>query len=78
MATFSCGVYKHGQLLGTGTLTDASASITSYSGTAPGPGRNVQVSVTQAGTHVGKSFRTRIVGGSGTSTLTMSDICPFL
>lgn len=78
MATFSCGVYKHGRLLGTGTLTDASASITSYSGTAPGPGRNVQISVTQAGTHAGKSFSTRIVAGSGTATLTMSDKCPYL
>jgi hypothetical protein len=78
MATFTCGVYKHGQQLGTGTLTDGSASITSYSGTAPGSGRNVQISVTQAGTHVGKSFKTRIVGGSGTATLTMSDTCPFL
>lgn len=78
MATFTCGVYKHGRLLGTGTMTDADASITSYSGTAPGQGRNVQVSVTQAGTHTGKSFQTRIVGGSGTSTLTMSDKCPFL
>lgn len=78
MATFTCEVYKHGLKLGTGTLTDASASITSYSGTAPGQGRNVQISVTEAGTHTGKSFRTRIVAGSGTSTLTMSDKCPFL
>lgn len=78
MATFACGVYKHGVLLGTGTLTDASASITSYSGTAPGQGRNVQISVTAAGTHNGKSFRTRIIAGSGTATLTMRDKCPFL
>lgn len=78
MATFTCGVYKHGILLGTGTLTDNSASLTSYSGTAPRNGRNVQISVTQAGTHTGKSFSTRIMSGSGTSTLTMSDKCPFL
>ena len=78
MATFTCGVYKHGLQLGTGTLSDNSASITSYSGTAPGPNRNVQIAVTQAGTHNGKSFQTRIIAGSGTATLTMRDKCPFL
>lgn len=74
----TCSVYKHGILLGTGSVAAASASLTSYSGKAPGPGRNVNVVVTQAGTHAGRSFAARVVAGSGTSTLTLSEKCPFV
>lgn len=71
-------LYKARRLLGTGSAADGSASITSYSGTAPGQGRNISITVTQAGTHVGRTWRTRITAGSGTSTLTVADACPFV
>lgn len=74
----TCSLYKHGILLGTGSCAADSASITSYSGTAPGPGRNINVVVTEAGTHAGRSWRARITAGSGTSTLTLSDKCPYV
>jgi hypothetical protein len=74
----TCSVYKHGILLGTGSVSAASASLTSYSGTAPGPGRNVMISITQAGTHSGRSFAARVLAGSGTATLTLSQACPFV
>lgn len=74
----TCSVYKHGILLGTGSVSAGSASLTSYSGTAPRNGRNVNVVVTQAGTHAGRSFAARILSGSGSSTLTLSEKCPFV
>lgn len=74
----TCSIYKGPILLGTGSCADGSASITSYSGTAPGPGRNVTVVVTQAGTHAGRSWRSRVTGGSGGATLTLADKCPYV
>lgn len=74
----TCSIYKAGTLLGTGSCADGSASITSYSGTAPGQGRNITAVVTQAGTHVGRHWRARITAGSGTATLTLSEKCPYV
>lgn len=74
----TCAIYKDNRLLGTGSCAAASASITSYSGKAPGPRRNVRVMVTEAGTHKGRSWSARISGGSGTSTLTLSAKCPYV
>lgn len=74
----TCSVYKHGILLGTGSVSAASASLTSYSGTAPGPNRNVRVVITQSGTHAGRHFDARVTAGSGTSTLTLSNACPYV
>jgi hypothetical protein len=74
----TCSVYKSNQLLGTGSVAAGSTSLTSYSGTAPTNGRNVVVAITQAGTHVGRSFLTRIASGSGTATLVLNDACPFV
>ena len=74
----TCRLYKNKISLGTGSCTDASASITSYSGTAPGPGRNITVVVTEAGTHAGRSWRARIKAGSGTATLTLDAACPYV
>lgn len=74
----TCSIYKDNRLLGTGSCAAASASITSYSGKAPGPNRNVKVIVTQAGTHKGRSWNARIKAGSGTATLTLSSTCPFV
>jgi hypothetical protein len=69
-------IYKQGLLLGTGGNA-TTTSVTTYAGTAPGNGRNIQVVITQAGTMVGKSYNTRVMSGSGTATLTMKDAIPY-
>jgi hypothetical protein len=69
-------IYKQGILLGTGGNA-TTTSITTFSGTAPGNGRNVQVLITQAGAMVGSSYNTRVMSGSGTATLTMKDAIPY-
>jgi hypothetical protein len=69
-------LYNEGILLGTGSQT--TTSISSYSGTAPGNGRNVQVvNVTAAGATLGRSWQSRVVSGSGTATLTMNRAAPY-
>lgn len=71
-------VYKGPNKLGSGTCTNGSASMTSYTGTAPINGRNVQVAMTAAvSSGVGSGFQTTIISGSGTATLTLKDPCPF-
>jgi hypothetical protein len=74
----TCSVYKSNQLLGTGSVAAGTTALGSYSGTAPTNGRNVVVTITQAGTHAGKSFLTRIQSGSGTADLVMKDATPFV
>lgn len=74
----TCDIYKGPIKLGSGSCEAASASITSYSGAAPGPGRNVRVVVTESGTHAGRHWNARITAGSGTSTLTISEKCPYV
>lgn len=68
-------VYNEGILLGTGSQT--TTSVASYSGTAPGNGRNIQIVITAAGSTLGRSYQTRIMDGSGTSTLTVKDAVPY-
>lgn len=71
-------VYKGVNKLGSGTCTNGSASMTSYTGTAPINGRNVQIAATvPVSSPVGSMFQTSIVSGSGTGTLTLKDACPF-
>lgn len=73
-------IFKNGIELGSGSAAAASATISSYSATnsrPTGQGRNVQIMVTQAGTHVGRSWRTRVVTDGG-SSLTLKDACPFV
>lgn len=77
--TTSVAVYKHGIKLGTGSVADGSANITGWTAVAglpPIARRNVQVSVTQAGVHVSKTFNTRIIADNGAGQLTMADKCP--
>ena len=74
----TCKVYKRGIELGSGSITNGSASLTGYSATngrLTGTGRNVEVAITSS-THVGKSFGTRVVTDGG-STLTLADKNPF-
>ena len=42
------------------------------------PSRNVTITVTEAGTHVGRSWNTSVQSGSGTATLVVRDACPFV
>jgi hypothetical protein len=74
----TCDIYKGSNKLGSGSCEAASASITSYTGTAPINLRNVQVVVTEAGDHTGKSIWTRVQSGSGTATLVIRDAIPFV
>ena len=79
MAT-NCSVYKHGILVGTGSLTDGSATLSSWSATANTPPvarRSVQILVTGAGNSIGKTFNTRVLTDNG-ATLTLQDKCPFV
>lgn len=70
-------VYKGPNKLGSGTCTNGSTSMTSYTGIAPISGRNVQIAVTAAvSSTIGQSFQTRVVTDGG-ATLTLKDPCPF-
>ena len=71
-------VFKGSVQLGTGSAADGSTSISSYSGTAPTDGRNVMIHVTEAGTHTGRSWATKVISGSGSATLVVRDACPFV
>ena len=79
----TCKLYKGSILLGAGSISDGSASITSwvvdagYSGKAI-LGRYVGVEVTQAGTQAGRVIFTRITADNGAGTLTMAAKCPFV
>ncbi len=73
MAT--CAVYKLPNLLGTGSISNGATSITSYSGIAPGAGRNVQVMITSA-TDIGKVFPARVTVDGG-ATLTIGQTNPY-
>ena len=76
MATASIGVYKNGILLGTGTADTANNTITSYSGTAPINGRNIQIQNRET-LNLGRSYNVRVLSGSGTATLTLNHPFPY-
>lgn len=74
-------IYKGPVLLGTASCSAASASLTSFSAgnnVVMKDGKNLTVTVTQSGTHAGRSWNTRVISGSGTSTLVLEDACPFV
>lgn len=76
----TCKIYKHGILLGSGTCSDGSASVTSFTAETGAvlARRNVEVTVTQSGTHAGRGWRTRVLVDDGAGTLTLKDVCPFV
>jgi hypothetical protein len=76
MSTASVDVYKNGIKLGSGTADTAASTITSYSGTAPNNGRNVQV-VNLATPNLGASYNVQVLSGSGTATLTVTAPFPY-
>lgn len=77
-----CSIYKHRILLGTGNCSDGSTSITSFSASTGAPsvvkGKNVQIVVTEDGTHKGRSWAARVTDNNGAGTLTLSSACPFV
>lgn len=76
-------LYKGPIRLGAGVAAAASFNITSWvvqSGFS-GPAilnRNVSVTVTQAGTHAGRTYRARVTADNGSGTLTLNHRCPFV
>ena len=73
----TCSVYKGPILLGTGSITNGSTSITSYTSTnARNEERmNVQVTITSS-TSIGQTFRARVLTDGGTS-LTLDQPNPY-
>ena len=79
MGTLTVDVYKGPIKLGSATATDggATATLTSYTGTALPKNKVVTVTVTQAGTHVGRTIRNRVSDVSG-DTITLTRAMPFI
>lgn len=73
----TCDVYKGPHRLGSGSITNGATSITGYTSTdaMSEERKNVTVVITSS-THVGSSFRTRVLTDGGTS-LTIRDANPF-
>jgi hypothetical protein len=67
---YNVDVYK-GRKLGSGSMANGSKTVSSYTGTAPGAGRNVTITNT-SGNNVGHTIKTRVVTDAG-STLTLQD-----
>lgn len=74
----SCEIYKGCNLLGSGTCADGQVNITSYTANLGRTcaGRRVQVVITQAGTHQGRHWGTRVVSEGATTVL--QDPCPYV
>ncbi len=68
--TVACDVYKGCNKLGSGTATDGSATITSFtaaSGNVVHAGRNVQVTFTAGSHQLGTTVCHRVITDNGTS-----------
>lgn len=77
MAT--CKLYKGQTLLGSGSITNGSASVTGWSAQSNTPAiarRNVGVTITSS-TNVGATFYTKVLVDNGAGTLTLRDVSPF-
>ena len=72
-------LYKGPQLLGSGSITAGDTSVTGWTaegGTPPIVRRNIAVAITSS-THVGSTFRTKVMADNGAGTLTLRDAMPF-
>lgn len=81
----TCAIYKGSRQIGTGSVSAASASVSSFSQTdnvyttkIGGFGRHVTVMITQVGTHLGRTFNTRIVSDDGAGNVVLQDLVPFV
>jgi len=82
----TCAIYKGSRQIGTGSVSDGSATVSSfiqtdniYTTKALGVwGRWVTVVITQSGTHLGRSFNSKIHSDDGAGTVTLRHACPFI
>lgn len=81
----TCTINKGSRQIGTGSVTGGSTSVSSFSQTdnvytakISGFGRHVTVCITQAGTHLGRTFNTRIVSDDGAGNVVLQDAVPFV
>jgi predicted O-methyltransferase YrrM len=77
----TCKITKSSQVLGTGSVTGGSGSVTSFTfaeGVSRIRGRFICVEITEAGTHLARTFWTRVSDDNGSGTLTLRDACPFV
>jgi predicted O-methyltransferase YrrM len=77
----TCKITKSSQVLGTGSVTGGTDSVTSFTfadGVSAIRGRYVCVEITQAGTHLARTFWTRVAADNGSGTLTLRHACPFV
>lgn len=81
----TCAIFKGSRQIGTGSVTAGSAAVSSFAQTdniyttkLGGFGRHVTVMVTQSGTHLGRTFNTRIVSDDGAGNLVLQDAVPFV
>jgi hypothetical protein len=75
---YNVSVRKGGILLGTGSMANDSATVSSYTAAVAGntpAGKNVQISAT-GGNNVGACIATRVLV-DGTTSLTLQDKGPF-
>ncbi len=76
MATYTVDVYRNSQKLGSGTASSTLATITSYTGTAPGVHTFLQVTVMVGGSNVGSTYTAYVVTDGG-ATLTLNEPCDY-
>lgn len=81
----TCTIHKGTRQIGTGSVSAASKTVSSfvltdkmYGTNINGFGRKVTVTITQAGMHLGRSFQTRIASDNGSGTLVLRDATPFI
>ena len=77
MAT--CKLYKGPILLGAGSITSGSASVTGWTAESNRPAiarRNISVAITSS-THIGSTFYTKVLVDNGSGTLTLRNTSPF-
>lgn len=72
---YNVDIYKGVIKLGSGSMANGSATVSSYSGTAPNTGRNVQIVATSSN-NIGATIATRVILDGG-SSLTLQDKGPF-
>jgi len=82
----TCTINKGTRQIGTGSVSGGSNAVSSfvltdsvYGTKCEGVfGRNVTVCITQSGTHLGRTFQSRIVTDDGAGNLTLRDAVPYI
>ena len=82
----TCAIYKGSRKIGTGSVADGTTAVSSFvlTDSVYGTrvhntfGRNVKVTITESGSHLGRSFDTRIISDDGAGNLVIRDATPFV